>query len=253
MFTKFNLNVKNKDVSQFYEIGQEHFKRCSKSMAENLDKFTRDKHIIDGKALQDSWFSTNEKFDVFLSHSHKDEDLAIGLAGFLHEKLGLSAFIDSCLWRCSDDLLRMIDDEYCIIPHKNTYSYRDRNYTTSHVHMMLSIALMHMIDKCEAFFLISTSNSICLSEWGEDRQTVSPWIYHELSVASMLLPKRPERWPHKIVGLYESMQELPRFRYPIEKELESFHELSMRDLEGAVKVEGHALDYIYKIKRIKTI
>jgi hypothetical protein len=49
------------------------------------------------------------------------------------------------------------------------------------------------------------------------------------------------------------MQELPKFRYPIEKELESFHELSMRDLEGAVKVEGHALDYIYKIKRIKTI
>lgn len=252
MFAKFNLAVESEELSEFYEIGQANFKKYSRKMEENLKKFVLNEHSLDGKAIQDSWFSTNEKFDIFLSHSHKDKTKIISIAGFLQEKLGLNSFIDSCLWGCSDDLLRMIDDTYCINPDESTYSYEKRNYTTSHVHMMLSIALMHMIDKCEAFFLISTSNSICLSEGLENRWTISPWIYHELSAASMLRCKRPERWHRKLIA-QESVRQLPRFGYPVEEELRSFYDLSIQELIGYSKTGGHVLDYIYKIKGIKML
>ena len=111
MFAKFNLAVEYEALSEFFTIGQANFEKYSQKMEENLNKFIRDEHTLDGKAIQDSWFSTNEKFDVFLSHSHKDKTKIISIAGFLHEKLGLNSFIDSCLWGYSDDLLRMIDNQ----------------------------------------------------------------------------------------------------------------------------------------------
>lgn len=108
--------------------------------------------VIDGTKLQENWFPTKHKFNVFLSHSHNDKQLAIALAGFLKDKLGLNAFIDSCLWGYSNDLLKEIDQRYC--RHRNgvSFDYNKRNYSTSHVHMMLSIALSRMIDNCEAVF-----------------------------------------------------------------------------------------------------
>ena len=96
--------------------------------------------IIDGTKLQENWFPTKQKFDVFLSHSHNDEKLAILFAGFLKEKLDLDTFIDSCLWRYSNDLLKELDKKYCKYSDGVSYDYNKRNYSSSHVHMMLSIA-----------------------------------------------------------------------------------------------------------------
>lgn len=47
--------------------------------------------------MQVSWFP-QIKADVFISHSHSDEKLAIIFAGWLYNAFGLTAFIDSCVW-----------------------------------------------------------------------------------------------------------------------------------------------------------
>ena len=93
-----------------------------------------DKGQIDGSLLQNEWFPPLP-CDVFISHSHSDEDLAIQLAGWLKLKLGLTSFIDSCAWGHARHLLRELDDEYCYQEETKTYNYRERNRTTSHVHM----------------------------------------------------------------------------------------------------------------------
>lgn len=67
----------------------------------------------------------------------------------LHDCFGLEAFIDSCSWGYCDDLLNKIDKKYCYDSKKKTYDYHLRNYTTSHVHMMLSTALAEMMDNTE--------------------------------------------------------------------------------------------------------
>ena len=250
MFAKFNLTVSENDVLEYHESGREFFQRYCQGMKQNLDVFIKNDHAIDGRALQDTWFSTIEEFDVLLSHSHKDEKLAVALAGFLQENLGLKAFIDSSLWGCSNDLLKDIDDTYCK-QDEETYSYDKRNYTTSHVHMMLSIALTHMIDKCEAVFFINTPNSISLQKGIRcERQTTSPWIYHELSVASILREKRPERIVKRLIAEKVTTEALI-IQYPLEKELESFYELSMQELKNYKNNQENALDYIYKLKGIK--
>ncbi len=142
---------------------------------------------IDGSKLQEDWFP-NLQSDIFLSHSHRDKDLAIALSECLYQNFGLNVFIDSYIWGYSEDLLKIIDNTYCLNSDERSYNYSKRNYSTSHVHMMLSTALTMMIDKCECIFFLNTPNSI--SSNSVINKTESPWIYSELTT-SRLIRKKP--------------------------------------------------------------
>ena len=113
----------------------------------------------DGNKIQANWFPEINA-DVFISHSHDDKELAKALGGFIlkNAKL-LKPFIDSEVWGYSNELLRHIDNNYCKFPNKNLYDYELRNHSTSHVHMMLSVALMQMISKSKYFIFLDTPNS----------------------------------------------------------------------------------------------
>ena len=112
--------------------------------------------------------------------------MAIALAGWLYETFGLESFIDSCIWGYADDLLKKLDKEYCKTTRQG-YNYQSRNYSTSHVHMMLNMALMQMIDKTECLFFLNTPNSIDLSDI--ETRTLSPWIYSEIGISQMINKK----------------------------------------------------------------
>ncbi len=49
--------------------------------------------VIAGETFIDSWFPI-DNYDVFLSYSHDDEELALLFAGFLEYQFGLKVFID---------------------------------------------------------------------------------------------------------------------------------------------------------------
>ena len=229
------------------------FQKYYQNIDERLDQFFRGANVIDGKKLQENWFSTDERFDVFLSHSHKDKKLAISLVNFLHQELTLKAFVDSCLWGYSDKLLKEIDNTYCKIPNQSSYFYDKRNYSTSHVHMMLSIALMNMIDKCEAVFFLNTPNSASVTNYIEDKATTtSPWIYHELVSTYVLRRRSPKRPLKKTASNYKPIQEnlALQIGYDIKRELEVCCDLTMEDLNKCVSdtTEMHALDKLYIMK-----
>lgn len=176
----------NTNYERYYRIGKAKFDEYKQEVSSELGYWViGDSGVIDGTELQEEWFPT-VNCDIFISHSHKDEYLAIALAGWLYETFGLDSFIDSCIWGYADELLKIIDDEHCRNT-KQSYSYESRNHSTSHVHMMLNMALMRMIDKTECLFFLNTPNSIDLSDI--ETRTLSPWIYSEIGISQMINKK----------------------------------------------------------------
>lgn len=265
MFSKFKLKeIKYSDIKDYEGIGQEYYENIKKDIQNSLKEFIGLDGIIDGTKLQENWFPTKQKFDVFLSHSHNDEKLAICLAGFLKEKLDLDTFIDSCLWGYSNELLKGLDKKYCMYSDGASYDYDKRNYSSSHVHMMLSIALSRMIDNCETVFFLNSENSICLSEEIDKERTSSPWIYNELSMADIIQIRKYAEYRKKTYlefahREHETLYESPNLhiQYKVNDILKKFISLSYCDLRNCaekweINIENFqsSLDYIYLLKGV---
>lgn len=153
-----------------------------------LDKFIKGVDgVIKGTELQKYFFPTEmkETYHVFISHSHKDECIARRLAAFLKEKFNINCFIDSLVWGNIETLLKNIDNKYCLNDDKKYYSYSKRNQTTAHVHAMLSLSLLEMLQKTECCILIGDGENIDLKDVAKGG-TLSPWIYEEITYMNNL-------------------------------------------------------------------
>lgn len=141
--------------------------------------------IIDGKTLQNYVFPTGEvdDFDVFISYSHDDTELAKKFCSYLYEICGLKVFLDYYVWKSADNLLKKIDDKYCMTRDGKHYIYGRRNFSTSHIHAMLSMAILDIINKTECCIFIDSNHSIHMDNLSNTNKTrsLSPWLYEELS------------------------------------------------------------------------
>lgn len=103
MYRGFQLELKRyclmfKGKSEHYHsVGSNLLKGHQSKVQLVLKKFLLSDGSIDGSRMQENWFPQIEA-DIFISHSHQDEGLAIALAGWLYEKFRLVSFIDSCVW-----------------------------------------------------------------------------------------------------------------------------------------------------------
>ena len=191
MFSGFNLSAitfSESDLEYFYQKGLDHFDKYKTTIETNLRKYICEDGSINGSMMQEDWFP-QVSADIFLSHSHKDEKIVIAIAGWLNEAFNLNVFIDSCIWGYAPKLLENIDNNYCISKKEGdhtTYNYQKRNYSTSHVYMMLSIALTKMIDKSESLFFYNTPSSLTIDSTINKNTTNSPWIYHELQTSKVI-------------------------------------------------------------------
>lgn len=201
MYVGFNLEIKDLGLesllSGYYDHGLRILEK-DKAIAENeiLEQIVQADRL-DTARIMEHWFPGIE-CDVFISHSHNDERLAVGLAGFLHNRLGLRAFVDSAVWGYAPNLLSAIDDKYCYdqVNGAGYYNYIMRNKSTSHVYMMLSASIMTMIDKCECVFFLNTPKSISKDEMigaTATDTTDSPWLFVELSMSKFMRQRPPRR------------------------------------------------------------
>lgn len=193
MYRGYNIRIDSsisEDFEDYYKIGLSITERTKTSIRKNLNAFISEKGIIQGTQLQNNWFP-EVKTHVFLSHSHTDEKAAIAFAGILYDFYKIETFIDSIVWGYSNDLLKQIDKKYCINSDLKSYNYDKRNYSTSHVNLMLSTALNKMIDNCECIFFMNTPNSV--SPDPTKNKTASPWIYSEISTTQIIRKKVPTR------------------------------------------------------------
>ena len=136
--------------------------------------------IIDGGRLRNFVFPT-DNYDVFISHSHDDLEKAKQFAAWLEEQYNYRVFLDSFVWNSADGLLREIDNLYCK-QRNGLYNYHRRNYSTAHIHTMLSMSIMEIIKRSKVGILIDSHHSINLERLRNSNQgkTLSPWIFQEI-------------------------------------------------------------------------
>lgn len=246
MYSGYRFNFDHYE-KRFYDIGMDLYS-ADKAIVENeLSNFALSKNTLDGTAIMENWFP-NIVADVFLSHSHADEKQVITLAGFLYEKFNLKTFIDSCVWGYSVELLREIDNRFCRNEFSNNYSYEKRNYSTSHVHMMLSISLMKMMDQTECLLFIDTPNSLNTKEIID--ATNSPWIFAEIAMSQTLRRKPKEEHRQRLLkSVRESTENFSNIAYRLDK-------LHLKEMTEDVfkkwcqyynPKNGHGLDVLYDI------
>ena len=182
----------------------------TKRLKANINLDTIKQSMIKGTKLQEEWFpseSYDSQFRVFISHSHKDIDTVKSLAGFLKEHYGICSFIDSLYWGYVNDLQKSLDDYYASYEHdgKMYYNYDKRNFLTANVHIMLSMALMKMMDACECLIFVDSDNSLKYEKGAHE--TPSPWIYEEMGFSNRLRVNVPQRYKERIkVTLNESRE-----------------------------------------------
>ncbi|MDO5311035.1 MAG: hypothetical protein Q4E94_03930 [Clostridia bacterium] len=140
--------------------------------------------VIDGNKVENSWFPKRQ-FHVFISHSHKDEELAIAYAGYLKKHMALDAFVDSCVWGYRDQLIARLKS---LLSASDNCCFRGNGKACksviSHVDCMLGKSLAEMEDSTECLMFMNTPNSVCVKH--SIKQTYSPWIYAELEVSRIL-------------------------------------------------------------------
>lgn len=260
MYRGFQLQANAFTDLTYRQAGEHIFSQLENTVLPVLNKYVLASGAIDGTKMQEDWFPTLKR-NVFISHSHANRELAISLAGWLYNSFGLTAFIDSCIWRHADDLQREIDDKYCKNTNNDNYNYTRRNYATSHVHMMLNTALSKMIDRCECLFFLKTPESTVSSIINDVEKTSSPWIYSELSMSRLIRKKIPKRLDKtELVKSYSAggmINEQLRIEYQIELDhltTLSAIDLSLWHLKGNQlwrDKDEHVLDTLYDIKPLK--
>ena len=200
MFLPYKIKKDIVDSLQTYSYETE-YEKIRGNILQTVTDDELQKVLIDGSKLQEVWFPTEDmSFNVFLSHSHGDEETAKKLAAYLREAHGLTTFIDSCYWNFCDDLLNKLDRQFWEKSDgEGLFNYEKRNYSTTIIHSMLSISLMKMMSKCECFLLLDSSN---VQFQGEDlsNKTKSAWIYQEAEMSKALEKKIPLRWLKHIVN-----------------------------------------------------
>jgi hypothetical protein len=253
MYRGFNLDLSIKDIETHYDRGLSLFAENRRQVKETLNQYLLSDGSLDGVKMQSNWFGQIDAH-IFISHSHKDERTAILLSGVLFNLFGIRTFIDSCIWGYSNDLLKLIDDRYCLNPSGETYSYEKRNYSTSHVHIMLSTALSMMIDKTECIFFLNTPNSITTQ--GIISQTESPWIYSEIALTQLVHHKIPRRRMVNEMRAFskaEGIDEALRIKYDLN--LSHLADLSSDNIKKWITQSysspHEALDGLYNIVPIK--
>ncbi|PFO46648.1 toll/interleukin-1 receptor domain-containing protein [Bacillus cereus] len=270
MFKGYNLDLSMSEKQCFFGISDEEIEDYENEL-KNLKSILKSKvndnillprgedGKIDGSKLINDWFP-GYKSDVFISHSHNDARTAKRLAVWLNKNFGLTVFIDSIVWGSANALLKEIDNEYSVLSSKagnTTYNYHIRNYTTSHVHMMLSTALNDIIDQSECLIFLNTPESLSVNE-AKDKKTNSPWIYNELKTAAIVRKTHPRRLAieeiieKRFSVLNEQKQNSLDILYPVDGQLSELESLDAEKLQEWLNSyntrpnkEIHGLDVLY--------
>lgn len=203
--------------------------------------------VIDGNLLKDWCFPLvfDKEYNIFISHSHSDEDAAKLLASHIEHNYHLNCFIDSLVWKNAFDILDEIDNAYCLNSDKKSYNYSKRNNTTAHVYAMLSLSLMEMIQKTECCILIGNGNTINLNDV-KGGTTISPWVFEEITYMNNLPKRNPRNLPERRTFSDSRLNENQEFKAKYTTNIDNFKNLTWNDLNIVGAVGTDWLDRIYE-------
>lgn len=260
MYAAFNLCINDYlKYEQYRQKGEAIYANHKRVVEAKLKDYLVNKEWLNGDRIMEDWFPSVEA-DIFISHSHKNQDLALKLAGWLKTSFDLDCFVDCCIWNSADSLLKTIDNTYCLCDDGLHYDYQNRNFSTSHVHMMLASSIMKMMDKTEAVFFLNTPDLMTIDDCLKYPYTYSPWIYAEYTYSKHLHRKlnknrrQNKRWGLDMLLEGRGAGELA-IGYGLD--LSQFPEIDDYDLNLWKKKYGNnnhfgesPLDTLYKMKNV---
>ena len=254
MFEKYKIKLATLDshLNRFYS-GSPHFRynyeeKWKDFYSQLLSLATGINGIADGKTLNNFVFPLDDEYDVFISYSHDDANIARRFAHFLTSSCSLNVFLDEFVWGSADKLLKAIDDEYCMNEDKTEYLYHRRNLSTSYVHALLSMSIMDVISRTECCIFIDSNHSIYLDNIKNGKEnTLSPWLYEELQFMNKL-PKQPLRRTRHFSNSREGIIESFKMKLPVDTK--GFYEMTDYSLSLLSQYKGtKGLDAIYDMCR----
>jgi len=240
--------VSKKDIDSYFDSEKD----ASKDI---LDSALLKNNIWDGDGVREMNFPRQiGTRHIFISHSHDDIEEVKRFAYFLEQELGVKCFVDSMVWKNMNDLICELDDEYILHSSPNQYSYDKHNYITSHVHTMLTTALLEMINDCECFLFIGSENSTLKLRYFKNHSdaTLSPWIYEENTFVKFVKPVIPEwilrrRKLNCFSGGIGRIDEDRRVNIAYKLDMSSFHTISAELLSELVDEDVEGNDFLYEL------
>lgn len=195
-----------KDDSKYISVAINNNASQKKKWLKILKEYIRNNEgkIINGDFIEKVWFPKVEP-DIFISHSHIDEEIALKIKFLLEKNLILMFLLillfgemlttyygNSIIYTAKTAKIIHI-----VMRNEITYSYEKRNNTTAIIHLMLADALMKIMDKSSYIFFLNTLNSTLDEGYGSEEQVTSPWIYHELVMTKYLQDEQRVRPIHE--------------------------------------------------------
>ena len=241
------------ELKRYADRGWKMLEADRTTVQNKLDEYLLSDGSLDGSKMQEDWFPQIEA-DVFISHSHRDEDLAFGLAGWLYENLGLTSFVDSAVWGYAPNLEKKLLRIYSHYSDQEDYDDL-KNFASAHVQMMLSVALTQMIDNTECLFFLNTPSSISIDA-PIDGTTPSPWIYSEISMSRLIRKRLPKRYKRPLRESCQKYFAAKSVRYTLPMDhLTKLSRLDLKNWRSDCDCNVHrshaALDCLYRLKSYK--
>lgn len=262
MYRGFRIAEDDLPSARYIVDGRRIYQEMKRDALPVLERFILKNGALDAEQMKAAWFPHVDA-QIFISHSHADKRLAEGLAGWIYQRTGIRAFIDSCVWSHAQDLLDQLDEKYCTNDRDGKIIYKPHVEASAHVHMMLNTALTKMIDHCECMFFLETTNSTIKNNL--QTKTNSAWIYSELAFSQLVRKKIPTRTllteQLKLFSgkpnLNESLKEQLRIEYLLELddlmplESDDFFSWDYRCHAQHLHSSIHKLDHLYHVKPLK--
>lgn len=216
--------------------------------------------IINSRDIIQTWeikklLLPSKRYDIFISHSHKDLELAKGFANYLYLFFNVTCFIDSLYWGNIDELQNELNElhlTYDGVTKKSYYDYEKTLQVAKHADMILASALTEMIDNCECVFFLNTDNSVIRgTEAISKNETYSPWIYHEVFTTTIIQKKQRSKFNESYQFRDNAIKQIPDISYGLD--LSGMTVLREEDIfEWEIKINSnkdkHPLDVLYNLK-----
>lgn len=251
MYRAFNVTLDSNGYLNYVNTKQ--YENDKSISLQKLRKIINSYNIIRAHEIK-KLLLPSKHYDIFISHSHKDLELAKGLSNYLQLFFGVSCFIDSLYWGNIDELQEELNRMHLHEDKATGKEYYDHQSTmevAKHANMILASALTEMIDNCECVFFLNTDNSVIRgTEAISKNETYSPWIYHEVFTTTIIQKKQRSKFNESYQFRDNAIKQIPDISYGLD--LSGMTVLREEDiLEWGTKINSnkdkHPLDVLYNL------
>lgn len=252
MYRAFNVILNSNEYLGYANTQQ--YENDKSISLQNLRRIINSKDMLQASEIK-KLLLPSKRYDIFISHSHKDLELAKGFANYLYLFFKMTCFIDSLYWGNIDDLQEELNAKHLYTDNSNGKEYYDHQSTmevAKHANMILASALTEMIDNCECVFFLNTDNSVIRgTEAISKNETYSPWIYHEVFTTTIIQKKQRSKFNESYQFRDNAIKQIPDISYGLD--LSGMTVLREEDIfEWEIKINSnkdkHPLDVLYKLK-----